>query len=66
MQNLQNLNPSDAAKYLQGVNFPASAQDVISALRTNGAPNELVQKLASAGEDQFSNQGEVMSTLARL
>jgi Protein of unknown function (DUF2795) len=66
MQNLQNLNPSDAEKYLQGVNFPASAQAVISALQANGAPNEIVQKLASAGKNQFSNQGEVMATLGRF
>jgi hypothetical protein len=66
MQNLQNLNPSDAQKYLKGINFPASKQQVTSTLQTNGAPNEIVQKVESAAKNQFSDQGDVMSTLGGL
>ena len=66
MQNLQNLNPNDAQTYLKGVNFPASKQDVTSALKSNGAPNEILQKVESAAKNQFSNQGDVMSTLGGL
>lgn len=66
MQNLQNFNPGDAQKYLQGVNFPASKEQVTSMLKSNGAPNEIVQKVESAAKNQFSDQGDVISTLSRL
>jgi len=66
MQNLQNLNPGDAQRYLKGINFPASKQDVTSTLRNNGAPNEILQKVESAAKNQFSDQGDLMSTLAGL
>jgi Protein of unknown function (DUF2795) len=66
MQNLRNFNPGDAARYLKGINFPASVQEVASALKNNGAPNEIIQKVQSAGKDQFSNEGDVTSTIAGL
>jgi hypothetical protein len=64
MQNLQNFNPGDVSKYLKGISFPASVQEVASTLQNNGAPNEIIQKVQSAGKSQFSNEGDVASTVA--
>jgi Protein of unknown function (DUF2795) len=63
MQNLQNLNPGDLEKYIKGINFPASKQEVTSTLKSNGAPSEILTKVEGAAKNQFSNQGDLMSTL---
>ena len=36
------FNPQDAPRYLEGVDYPASKEDLIYAAETNGAPDELI------------------------
>lgn len=40
-------------KYLGGVDYPASRDDLVKAARDNGAPDDLVAALENSGKDSF-------------
>ena len=40
-----NLDPDDGKKYLEGVDYPASKEAVLSAAEGNGAPSEMIEGL---------------------
>jgi len=60
---LGDLTPSDVRTYLEGVNFPASKEEVASAAESNGAPQALVEQIRALGPEQFSSPDEVVSAL---
>lgn len=57
------FNPDDAQQYLEGVEYPASKEDVISAAEDNGAPESLLEMLGSLPRPEFSSSEEVMDEL---
>ena len=57
------LNPEDTTKYLEGVDYPASKEDLASAAESNGAPEKLVERLRTLGRPTFSDPGEVVAEL---
>ncbi|MBA2535074.1 MAG: DUF2795 domain-containing protein [Rubrobacter sp.] len=58
------FNPDEATQYLEGVDYPASKEDVASAAEDNGAPEELVERLRTLGRPDFSGPEEVVTELA--
>jgi hypothetical protein len=48
------FNPEDAPRYLEGVDYPANKEALISAAESNGAPDELVEMIGTLG---FSQRG---------
>ncbi len=59
------FNPIDVQKHLKGVSYPASGEDLASAARSNDAPGELVDKLRSFGDEEFSGPDDVQAALKR-
>jgi hypothetical protein len=57
------INPDEATQYLDGVDYPASKEDIASAAQDNGAPEELVERLRTLGRPRFSGQDEVVAEL---
>jgi len=57
------FNPDDAPQYLEGVDYPASKEDLVSAAEGNGAPEELVEMLRTLGRPSFSGPEEVVAEL---
>lgn len=55
----ENPTPIELQKYLGGVDYPASREDLVSRARDNGAPDTLVSALESAGEDTFDSPAAV-------
>ena len=41
--------------YLQGVDFPADKEEVASAAESNGAPQEIVEKIRNSDRERFDN-----------
>jgi hypothetical protein len=37
------FNPEDAPRYLEGIDYPASKEDLISAAETTAPPDELIE-----------------------
>lgn len=53
-------------KYLDGVSYPVGVDDLVIALKNNGAPDQvtaLVQKVAQGGKSSFASQDELVETL---
>ncbi|GAB2528249.1 DUF2795 domain-containing protein [Microbacterium petrolearium] len=59
-----NPTPIELQKYLGGVDYPARKEDLVARARENGAPDDLVSALESAGEDSFDAPAAVSSAVS--
>ena len=50
-------------RYLQGIEFPASKQEVASAAQSNGAPQNVVQKLKNANWERFDDPLQALQAM---
>ncbi len=49
--------------YIQGIDFPASREEVASTAEGNGAPDNLVQKIRNANRKRFDNPSQVLQAV---
>jgi hypothetical protein len=49
------FNPDDAQQYLEGVEYPASKEELASSAESNGAPGELVERIQALSTPEFSS-----------
>jgi len=56
--------PIELQKYLGGVDYPASKDDLVRTARSNGAPDDLVSALESANEGSFDSPTAVSAAVA--
>jgi hypothetical protein len=59
------FNPIEVQKHLKGADYPASGEELASTAEKNNAPKELVEKLRSFGDEEFSGPDKVMAALKR-
>lgn len=59
------VNPIEVQKYLKGVDYPASRDDLVSAAEGNGAPGDLVESIRSLSRDEFDGPDDVMEAFGR-
>jgi len=52
----------DLGQTLQGVNFPASKEDVIASLQENNAPQEAIDQVKNSSKETFNSADEVTQT----
>jgi hypothetical protein len=57
------FNPDDAQQYLEGADYPASKDEVASTAESNGAPEELVERIRALSTPEFSSAEEVTTEL---
>ena len=57
------FDPNEAPQYLEGVEYPASKGDLISAAEENGAPEELIERIGTLGRPSFDSADEVVGEL---
>ena len=63
LPNLGNLDLGQLQQYLQGVNFPAQKDEVAQNAESNGAPQNLIDQIRNAGQNQFNSQDEVLQAV---
>lgn len=63
LPNLGNLDLGQLQQYLQGINFPAQKEEVASNAESNGAPQNVVDGIRNAAQDQFNSQDEVLQAV---
>jgi hypothetical protein len=63
LPNLGNLGLDQLQQYLQGVNFPAQKDEVASNAESNGAPQNIVDGIRNAAQNQFNSQDEVLQAV---
>ncbi|MEJ7838255.1 MAG: DUF2795 domain-containing protein [Thermomicrobiales bacterium] len=51
------------SKYLDGVSFPASKEDVMVGVQDNGAPASIMEHVKSLSGDRFNSAQEVFQNL---
>ena len=57
------INPDDAQHYLEDADYPASKEDVVASAESNGAPEELVERIRALSTPEFSSADEVVTEL---
>ena len=57
------FNPDEAQQYLEGVDYPASKDEIISAAEGNGAPESLIEALGSLPTPEFASAEDVVADL---
>lgn len=57
------FNPDDAQQYLEGIEYPASKEEISSAAEQNGAPEDLVGLIGTLPRPRYSSQEEFMDEL---
>ncbi len=57
------INPDDAQQSLQGVEYPASKEDVVNAAENNGAPDEIMELITGLSRPEFSEEEQVLEDL---
>ena len=60
---LGNLDLGQLQQYLPDVNFPADKAEVAASAESNGAPQEVVDKIKNAGAETFNSQEEVLQAI---
>ena len=55
--------PIELQKYLSGVDYPASKEQLVSTARDQGAPDDVVRALEQADADEFDSPTAVSSAL---
>lgn len=60
------INPIQLQKYLKGVDYPASKQDILDAAEQHGADEELRSTLERLPDEEFSNPAEVSKAVGQL
>ncbi len=53
-------------QYLQGVNYPASKDDLVSAAKSNGAPHDFIKRLVDLPITEYSDPERVRESLDGL
>ena len=57
------FDPDDGKRYLEGVDYPASKEAILSAAEGNGAPGEMVEMIEGLSLGEFSDPEEFMNHL---
>jgi hypothetical protein len=60
------FDPDDAQRYLEGVEYPASKETLLSTAEENGAPDDLIELIAGVPLGEFSDPEELMNHLRAI
>ena len=60
---VSNLELGQLQRFLEGVNFPASKEEVASTAEGNGAPEELVRKVRNSATERFDGPEGVLQVV---
>lgn len=63
---MANSSPIEIQKYLKGVDYPASKEDLLEKARSNGAKNDILSILEDLKEDAFANPAEVSKAVGQV
>jgi hypothetical protein len=57
------FDPDDGKRYVEGVDYPASKEAMLSAAEGNGAPSDMVEMIQGLPLGEFSDLEEFMNHL---
>lgn len=59
-------SPSNIARFLRGIDFPADRQEILDQARSNGAPGEVLDVLEHIPERDYGNMAELMKGVGEV
>lgn len=59
-------SPANVQKYLKGVDYPASKDDLLLAARNNEAPQEVLDTIEDLPAEEFGGPQDVMKAYGEL
>lgn len=59
------FNPIEVQKHLKGASYPASKEDLASTAESNGAPDDLVERLSNLPDQEYTGPDDVQEALKR-
>jgi hypothetical protein len=60
MMDMTNFNPIQIQKYLGGMEYPASKQELIEHAKEQGAPEEVVRALDEAPTEEYETPADLI------
>jgi hypothetical protein len=66
MSEQHKVNPIQLQKFLKGVDYPASKQEVISTARSHGADEAVVSTLERLPMDEFNSPNDISEAFGRI
>ena len=60
---LGNLDLNQLLQYLPNLDFPAARDEVVSSLKSNDAPQEVIDRVRNSGKDSFNSVDELLQTV---
>ncbi len=57
-------NPIEVQKYLSGIDYPASKEDVVSKAEEHGAPDEVLEALRGIDDREYDGPTAVSQAVA--
>ncbi len=57
------FDPDDARQFLEGVDYPASKEELVSSAESNGAPEVMIRMLGGLSRPEYSGPEEVTADL---
>ncbi len=60
------FDPDEGQRYLEGVDYPASKEAMLSAAEGNGAPSEMIEMIEGLPLGEFSDLEEFMNHLRAI
>lgn len=64
-QGMGGQSPANVEKYLKGIDFPASKQDLEDQAKKNGAPQEVQQAIRQLPNQEFNGPQDVMKAYSQ-
>ncbi len=58
------FDPIEAQRYLKGVSYPVSKQDLIQVAEENGAPQEMIEALQAHDDERFDDPSAVQGAFS--
>ncbi|WP_411557688.1 DUF2795 domain-containing protein [Plantibacter sp. MPB07] len=60
----ENPTPIELQKYLSGVDYPASRDELVRTAHDQGAPDDVIEALEQADQDEFDGPTAVSSAVS--
>ena len=62
---MANVNPIQIQKFLRGIDYPASKEELLEVAKHNGADDRVLDALRQAATDRFNSPNDVSEALGK-
>lgn len=60
------VNPIQVQKFLSGMHYPASKDEIVDHAKSNGADEKVIQTLQQMPDDDFETAADVSQAIGRI